>query len=461
MIPNRNNNDTERMKRDARSIFQAGLDAVEPRQRLKGLCRVNQGRFQAGDFSRDLGDFRNIHVIGAGKASAAMGAAIEDILGDRVSGGLIVVKYGYTMPLTRIRLIEAGHPLPDENGCRGAAEIMELAATAAADDLVICLISGGGSALLPLPVEGITLEDKQQTMRVLLSCGASISEINTIRKHLSAIKGGRLARAVYPATLLCLVISDVIGDDLSTIASGPTVPDPGTFEDCLAIFKKYDIAERLPPSVTKHIRDGRQEPAGNSAGDSAGNSAVETPKPDDPVFQSVFNLICAGNLDAIRAARSRALELGYHTLILSSRIEGETKEVAGVHAAIARECLASGNPLQPPACILSGGETTVTIQGQGRGGRNQEFCLAAVAGIAGTEHIVILSGGTDGTDGPTDAAGAVIDCHTQAKAEQLGLDPGRYLDDNDAYSFFEKTGGLLMTGPTNTNVMDLRIMLIA
>ncbi|MFO8048610.1 MAG: glycerate kinase, partial [Desulfosudaceae bacterium] len=418
MIANRNNNATERMNREARSIFQAGLAAVEPRQRLKELCRVSGGRFQAGDFSRDLGDFRKIHVIGAGKASAAMGAAIEDILGDRLSGGLIVVKYGYTMPLRRIRLIEAGHPLPDENGCRGAGEIMELAATAAADDLVICLISGGGSALLPLPVEGITLEDKQQTMRVLLSCGASINEINTIRKHLSAIKGGRLARAVYPATLVCLVISDVIGDDLSTIASGPTVPDPGTFEDCLDILKKYDIAESLPSSVTKHIRNGRQKPAGesagnpaeisagNSTGDSAENSAEETPKPDDPVFQSVFNLICAGNLDAIRAARKRALELGYQSLILSSRIEGETKEVARVHAAIARECLASGHPLQPPACILSGGETTVTIQGQGRGGRNQEFCLAAVTDIAGADHIVILSGGTDGTDGPTDAAGA-------------------------------------------------------
>ena len=437
-----------RMNIHARDIFQAGLAAVEPGQRIRELCRVRDNRLITGDFSRDLDAIRNIHVIGAGKATAAMAAAMEEILSDRLSGGLITVKYGYTVPLKKIRLIEAGHPLPDENGRSGAKEMLALAASAGPEDLVICLISGGGSALLPLPAGQLTLADKQKTMQILLACGASIHEINTIRKHLSAIKGGRLAAAVHPAALLCLVISDVVGDDLSTIASGPTVPDPSTFADCRAIINKYDIGERLPAAVTAHLWSGRQGAAG------------ETPKPEDPVFTAGRTLVCAGNLDALLAAELRARELGYQPLILSSRIEGETRDVARVHAAIATECLVSAHPLAPPACVLSGGETTVTIRGNGRGGRNQEFCLAVVRGIAGTGDIIILSGGTDGTDGPTDAAGAVVDAATLAGAERMGLDPDAYLADNDAYTFLEKTGSLLMTGPTNTNVMDLRIMLI-
>ncbi|MFP4444815.1 MAG: glycerate kinase [Desulfosudaceae bacterium] len=437
-----------RMNAHARDIFQAGLAAVEPGQRLREICRVRDNRLVTGDFSQDLDAIRNIHVIGAGKATAAMAEAMEEILGDRLSGGLITVKYGYTAPLKKIRLIEADHPLPDENGRRGAEEILSLAASAGPEDLVICLISGGGSALLPLPAGQLTLADKQKTMQILLACGASIHEINTIRKHLSAIKGGRLAAAVHPAALLCLVISDVVGDDLSTIASGPTVPDPSTFADCRAIIDKYDIGEQLPAAVTAHLQTNRRDAAG------------ETPKPGDPVFTAARSLICAGNLDALLAAEQRARELGYQPLILSSRIEGETRAVARTHAAIATECLASGHPLAPPACILSGGETTVTIRGKGQGGRNQEFCLAVVEEIAGAGDLVILSGGTDGTDGPTDAAGAVVDAATLTSAQRLGLDPAAYLADNDAYTFFEKTGHLLMTGPTNTNVMDLRIMLI-
>ncbi len=447
-IMNQPNNKIDRMQHTAKTIFNAGLAAVEPRKRVKSVCRIEGDRLTAGDRIYDLSSYRKIYVIGAGKASAAMAAAIEDLMGEQLAGGLINVKYGYTMPLKKIRLIEAGHPLPDENGRRGAAEILKIAENAGEKDLVICLISGGGSALLPLPAAGIELEDKQQAMQVLLSCGAAIEEINTIRKHLSAIKGGRLARAAYPATLVSLIISDVVGDDPSAIASGPTVPDSGTFADSLHIIEQYDIAGRLPPAVVKHLESGQSR------------SAEETPKPGDPAFEDTRTLICARNADALAAAAKKAQAAGYAPLVLSSMITGETREVARMHAAIARECLATGQPIAPPACILSGGEATVTIQGTGKGGRNQEFCLATVKDIAGTGSIVILSGGTDGTDGPTDAAGALVHAGTLEKARELGLDPARYLADNDAYTFFEALGDLLITGPTNTNVMDLRIMLI-
>jgi hydroxypyruvate reductase len=437
------------MHEDIRAIFSAGLAAVDPHRRVKAVCRRTDDRLVVGDRDYDLSGYNGIYVIGAGKASAAMAAAIEDILGERLTGGLINVKYGYTVPLKKIRLIEAGHPVPDQNGLRGASEILDMAVAAGADDLVICLVSGGGSALLPLPVEGITLADKQQTIQVLLSCGAAIQEINTIRKHLSAVKGGRLARAVYPATLVSLIISDVVGNDPTYIASGPTVPDTGTFADCLGIVDRYGIADRLPARVLKHLEAGTSDPV------------LETPSGDDAAFERTQNLICAGINDAIIAAAEKSRQAGYRTLLLSSTITGETREIAGMHAAIARESLSSGHPVKPPACILSGGETTVTIRGRGLGGRNQEFCLAVVKDIAGLNDIVILSGGTDGTDGPTDAAGAVVDSGTLEQADRLGMNPDRYLADNNAYAFFKPINGLLMTGPTNTNVMDLRIMLIS
>ncbi len=436
------------MHRDARAIFEAGLAAVDPGKSVYQHCRMNGSRLTVGRKDYDLSVYKHIYVIGAGKASAAMGRAVENLIGDRLCEGLIVVKYGYTVPLKKIRLIEAGHPLPDENGRRGAVQIMDLASEAGPDDLLICLISGGGSALLPLPADGLDLADKQQTMRVLLSCGATIQEINTIRKHLSAIKGGRLARTAYPATLVSLIISDVVGDDLSSIASGPTVPDAGTFADCLDIIDRYEIAGHLPPPVIRHLETGRTDPS------------LETPKKGDRIFDKTETLICARNNDAVAAAAEKARNAGYRPLVLSTTITGETREIARMHAAIAGECLLSGRPVEPPACILSGGETTVTVRGDGRGGRNQEFCLAAAADIAGLNDIVVLSGGTDGTDGPTDAAGAVVDSDTLRRSRELGLDLGRYLADNDAYVFFEKLNGLLMTGPTLTNVMDVRIMLI-
>ena len=439
----------DQMEVHAREIFFAGLAAVEPKAAVTACCRLQKNILKVADQAYDLGTFDHIYVIGAGKAAAPMAAAVEILLGNRLSGGLLSVKYGHTHPLKKIELTEGGHPIPDAGGLKNAQRILALAQRASKKDLVVCLLSGGGSALLPLPAPGITLADKQATMHELLACGATIAEINTLRKHLSAVKGGLLARAVFPATLLCMVISDVVGDDLSTIASGPTVADPTTFADCLGIINTYQLGNRLPASVMRHIQNG------------AAGLETETPKPGDPVFEKGFAHICADNTAALAAAADSARHLGYRTLILSSIMEGETRYVARMHGAMAKAILKTGNPVWPPACMLSGGETTVTIQGAGKGGRNQEFCLALTDTIAGQEHIVVLSGGTDGTDGPTDAAGAVVSDRTASRAAQAGLSPARYLADNDSFTFFEKMGSLLVTGPTNTNVMDLRVVLVS
>jgi len=440
---------TAKLRKDAEKIFRAGLAAVEPGAAIHRFCRRNKGTLHIGNKNYELSKFDRIHVIGAGKAAAPMATAIEKILGDKISGGVINVKYGHVNKPGRIKVIEAGHPIPDQNGRDGTDSIMNLAESAGKNDLVICLISGGGSALLPLPAKGITLKDKQDTIKVLLSCGASIDEINSIRKHISGIKGGMLARAVYPATLVSLVLSDVVGDDLDVIASGPSVPDSSTYEDCINIIRHYNISDRLPETVCSHIFRG------------ASGLIPETPKPGDPIFEKTANLIIGSNMEAILSAKKKAEEIGYNTIVLSSMIEGETKHVARVHAAIAKEIRKTGNPLPAPACILSGGETTVTITGNGRGGRNQEFSLAAALDISKHQDIVVFSAGTDGTDGPTDAAGAVADTTTVKRALEKKADPRIFLSNNDSYNFFRIMDDLVFTGPTNTNVMDLRIVLVA
>lgn len=435
------------MRKDALDIFRAGVQAVEPSAAVKRYCRREGNRLLVDQEVYDLGEFKRIYVIGAGKAGAPMAQAVEEILGDRISGGIINVKYGHLAELSRVKAIEAGHPVPDEAGLEGTRAILDLASRAEEKDLILCLISGGGSALLPLPAEGLSLQDKQDTTKVLLACGATIHEINSVRKHISMVKGGGLARAAYPATLISLILSDVVGDDLDVIASGPTVPDSSSFQGCVTIFDKYGIREKVPETVLAHIQKGIE------------GKVPETPKPADPVFTRTQGVIVGSNLACMEAAEKKAHSLGYHTLMLSTMIEGETREVACVHAGIAKEVLKSGHPLSPPACVLSGGETTVTITGRGLGGRNQEFVLASAMGLSGWERIVVLSAGTDGTDGPTDAAGAVADSQTIQRAEALGLNPVDFLFNNDAYHFFEKLEDLVKTGPTNTNVMDLRIML--
>ncbi len=437
------------MRQDAVQIFNAGVAAVEPGCSVKKFCKVEGEQFLVGNTAYNLSAFNKTFIVGAGKGSAPMASAIEDLLGEKIRRGVVNVKYGHITKLNRIRLIEAGHPVPDENGQLGADAILNLATGAGKNDLVLCLISGGGSALLPLPIPGLTLEDKKRMIKVLLNCGAAIDEINALRKHTSMIKGGGLAKAAYPATLISLILSDVVGDHLDVIASGPTVPDLSTYKDCLKIIEKYAIEKNLPEGVVSHLKAG------------IAGRVQETPKPGDPAFDRTQNLIIGNNMGAILAAKREAETLNYNTLILSSMIEGETKDVAHVHSAIAKEILKTDHPLAPPACILSGGETTVTITGSGKGGRNQEFALAAAIAIAGHENIVVLSGGTDGNDGPTDAAGAVVDYRTLQRAEALGINAQHFLANNDSYHFFKKTGDLLITGPTNTNVMDLRILLVA
>jgi glycerate 2-kinase len=420
------------LRRQALRIFRAALKAADPYQAVLRHLRI------------DPEPYRNIFVIGAGKASAQMARAIERLLGTRISGGLISVKDGHGAKLRRIEIHECGHPVPDARGVAGARRIAQIASEAGPDDLVICLISGGASALLPLPAPPITLAEKQKTTRLLLHCGASIHEINCVRKHISRIKGGQLARLAYPATLLTLILSDVIGDDLDVIGSGPTVPDRSTFADARAIFEKYRIWNKLPSSVRDRL-----------------SSAVEeTPKPGDKIFENTNNIIVGSNALAVDAAALEARRLGFHTLVLSTFIEGEAREVARVHVAIAKEIRATGRPLKTPACVISGGETTVTIRSSGLGGRNQEFALAAALDIAGLRDVAILSAGTDGTDGPTDAAGAIAYGTTLAHAEKLGLDAAAFLAHNDSYRFFETTGDLIKTGPTGTNVADVQVILV-
>jgi len=377
-----------------------------------------------------------------------MAQAVEQILADRITRGVINTKYGHSRPLQRIEVNEAGHPLPDERGVEGTEKIVKLLKEADRQTLVLCLLSGGGSALMPHPAAGISLEEKQQTTQRLLQSGASIEETNAIRKHLSGIKGGRLCQLAHPARVVTLILSDVVGNKLETIASGPTVADPSTFADCLRIVERYDLVGRLPPSVIRRLQAGVR------------GGVEETPKPGDRIFSSCQNLVVGDNRLAVEAARAKAISLGYNTLVLSTQIEGEAREVARVYAALAKEVLSSGNPVGSPACFIGGGETTVTVKGEGKGGRNQELVLAAAVQIDGLRDVVILSGGTDGTDGPTDAAGAVADGQTVRRAKQMGLSASDCLRENDSYQFFRALGDLLMTGPTGTNVMDIQIVLV-
>jgi glycerate 2-kinase len=437
----------EEMRKAARQIFEAAVRAVDPGEAIRRHLTREGARLRVGEDTLDLDEVRQIVVVGCGKAAAPMAAAVEELLGDRISRGVVVTKYGHVQPTRMIRIQEAGHPVPDDAGRLGAQAILDHVRGLGGRDMVLVLISGGGSALTPAPVEGITLQEKQALTKLLLACGADIREINTLRKHVSRFKGGQLARAAQPARVVTLILSDIVGDPLDAIASGPTVPDPTTYADSLGILDKYHIRGESPEAVRAHLECG------------ARGQMPETPKPGEPRFARVRNLIVGSNLQALEAAKEEARALGLTPMILSSSIEGETREIARMHAALAREVRGSGNPVPPPACLISGGETTVTLRGSGKGGRNQEFVLAAALDIAGLPQTMILSAGTDGTDGPTDAAGAIADGETYARALSMGLNPRVALETNDAYPFFEKLGDLVITGPTNTNVMDVRLVL--
>jgi len=436
-------------KQTARAIFDAGLEAVAPETCVARHLHISGSRLHAGETDLDLERIRHIYVAGAGKASAAMADQVEQLLGPRIRDGVVITKYGHGMPLAHCRVMEAGHPVPDTSGLDGAYALLEMVSQAGPEDLILCLISGGASALTPAPASGITLADKQDTTRILLGCGATIHEINTIRKHLSRIKGGRLCAAANKAQVVSLILSDVVGDDLDIIGSGMTAPDTGYFSDCRAILEQHRIWDTVPETVRQRIQAGIK------------GSISDTPKPGDPLFSKVSNHVVGSLSDALTAAEKEAGRRGFTPLVLSSMIQGEAREAAGFLCAIAREIRTSGRPVAPPACLLSGGETTVTIKGKGKGGRNTELALAGAMNLAGTNGIVLLSAGTDGTDGPTDAAGAFADTTTFSRAQALGLSTGALLADNDSYNFFLALEDLLVTGPTRTNVMDMQILLVS
>ena len=434
---------------DALKIFEAALGAADPGRCISRALSLQAGELRICGISLPLERVSRIVVVGAGKATPAMAAAVEEILGPRVSAGAVNTKYGHALPLDRIATTECGHPLPDEAGVAGAGRMFSLLRGMDENALVICLFSGGGSALMPAPAAGISLAEKQETTQALLACGADIDEINAVRKHLSRAKGGLLARLAHPARVVSLLLSDVIGDPVDTIASGPTCPDSTTFAGCLEILDRYGLRPRLPAAVRRRLEAGARE------------QIAETPKEGDPCFARSSNHLVGNNLLAVEAAVQTAAALGYNPLVLSSRIRGEAREVAAVLAAVAQEVSTSGRPVSPPACIIGGGETTVTLRGRGKGGRSQELALAAAAPLEGWPRITLLSAGTDGSDGPTGAAGAIVDGASAERARGLGISPAACLADNDSYHFFRALDDLVITGPTRTNVMDLQIILVS
>jgi glycerate 2-kinase len=450
--PKRQLADTDRKRRDKIwDILSAALAAVDPAQAIRQNVRLEGDSLQIGQRSYDLSGYERIFVAGGGKAGSPMVAAIEEILGQRVTAGLVNVKHGYLPPeaaeVRRVEIVEAGHPTPDEAGRRGAERMLEMfhqtSGGLTEKDLVICLISGGGSALMTLPQPAISLADVQALTGALLRCGATINEINAVRKHISRIKGGQLARLVHPAQVVSLILSDVVGNPLDVIASGPTVPDTTTFAQAYGVLEKYHLLDKVPASIVEHLTAG------------VAGKIAETPKEGDAIFATVYNLIVGSNEIAAQAALNRARELGFNTQLLSTYVEGEAREVAKVLASVAKEMAKSGQPIPRPACLVVGGETTVTITGEGKGGRNQEMALAAALAIEGWEDVMVVTLATDGTDGPTDAAGGVATGETVAWARELRLDPEEYLANNDSYHFLEALGELIITGPTNTNVNDL------
>ena len=437
------------LREHANEIFKHVLSTLDPEQLVKEKVSIQDSTLIVEKREYNLNNYENIYVVGGGKACAPMAKAMEELLGDKIDNGLIVVKYNHGLPLNKIETVEASHPIPDKNGIRGTSDILRLLSKTGEKDLVICLISGGGSALLVQPHKEITLPGLQIISTKLLACGARIDEINTVRKHLSSIKGGQLARASYPSTLITLILSDVVGDPMDIIASGPTVPDESTFEDAYKIIQKYSLEDKILNSVYRFLRSGKT------------GKIEETPKNGDEIFDNTQNVLVGSNKIALDAAEKKAKDLGYNTIILSSLVEGESKDAAKFFAAIAKEVSRTGTPVPKPACIIAGGETTVTIKGKGKGGRNQEFALSAALEISGCDGIVVLSAGTDGTDGPTDATGAIVDSNTCKNAKvKFCLKPEEYLRRNDSYNFFNNTGEHIITGPTMTNVMDIMISLI-
>ncbi len=433
-------------RQTAIDIFLAGVERVKPGNLIDRYVSIVGNTLQIENIQFDLSTIKNIYVVGAGKASAAMAQAIESILGYRISAGHIVTKYDHSVPLKFITITEAGHPVPDENGINGTAQILSIVKKAGKDDLVICLISGGGSALLADVPEGCTLQDLKTLNSVLLKTGANINEMNCIRKHLSKVKGGQLAKAASPARVVSLILSDVIGDPLDVIASGPTAPDTTTFADALTIIRNHHIENDIPEQILQVLQDG------------ADNKLPETLKVTDTLLQLTSNLIIGTNLLALQTAKEKAEALGYASQILTNTLEGDVAEVANLIVNFVKRT--EKEKFNQKCCLLFGGEPTVKVKGTGLGGRNQHLALLVAKLLEDYPAVTFLSGGSDGSDGPTDAAGAVVDALTLKKASNLNLDIDNYLNNWDSYHFFKQEGGLIITGPTQTNVMDLMVVLI-
>ncbi len=436
---------------DIIDLYLAGLDAVDPYAITRRSIGINKDILTVTEHLGsqeyyDLSKFKRILVAGFGKAALPMAQAIEQILLDRITKGVIITPYGTGSRLNRIDVTEAGHPIPDTRGVYGAHQITEMLRDTTKHDLVVLLISGGGSALCTLPAAGITIGDLRKMNEILLRSGANINEINTIRKHLSLIKGGQLARFAHPAQTAAMIISDAIGDSPHAIASGPAAPDPSTFYEARNILRKYRLLQTTPPNILTRLERGCR------------GEIPETPKPGEGIFMNTRNFIIGNNIIALQAIAKRARQKGYEPFILSSRISGDTRYVAKVFASMIEGF--QRNPITAPLCIISGGEMTTTVKGTGIGGRNQDFCLSLTTMIKGLKGVQVLSAGTDGIDGNTDAAGAIVDGHTYERASAMGFDIEQTLANYDSHTFLQATGSLLITGPTRTNVMDVQIVLL-
>lgn len=434
------------LRSDATKIISQAIAAVNPYECVQRSVKRNGDHLYIGSQHYDISSYRNIYVIAFGKASIPMSSALEDILGDRLTDGYAVTKYGFASLLKKIKVMEAGHPIPDDNGVAAAKKIRDFLEKTGPQDLIFFLISGGGSALMTLPRKGVNLADFINLTDKLLRAGATIDEINTVRKHLSAVKGGGLAKIAYPSASVSLILSDVVGDSLDVISSGPTVPDRSTFEDLQKIVLKYGL--QLSPAVQGLLEDGLE------------GVIEDTPKSEGPIFEKCYNFLVGNNFLALQEAERTAKELGYNTLVLTSSLTGEAKEVAKVIAGIAKEERSHAVPLPLPACILLGGETTVSIKGKGQGGRCQELALSFALEVEGLNNILLLAAATDGNDGINDAAGAFADGYTVDKGHNVHMDARLLLQDNNSHHFFKEIGDLFVTGPTGTNVMDVYILLV-
>lgn len=427
------------MENQLKQVLDAGLAAADPREAVLRSARLEDGFVVSGD---ERFGAERVFVVAAGKAAGAMAEAAEELFGDRLGAGIVVTKDGHDPGPEGFETVFASHPEPDGRGVEAASKVRELAESLEEGDLLVALISGGASALLADPAPPIGIDDLKRLTHDLLRSGADIAEINTVRKHVSVLKGGGLARLAYPAKVLALLLSDVVGDAPSSIASGPAAPDTTTLEEARAVLDRYGIEP--PESIGNHLRD-----------------AQETPKPGDPVFEGVANVVCGGGRHAVEAAATKARELGHEPLILSTTMTGDARAVGGVCAAVVREVLESGNPAPPPCAIISGGEATVVVRGDGTGGPNQEFALTLAVELDGVERWAAIAADTDGNDGPTDAAGGLVDGGTAARIREAGIDPFIALENNDAHAALHAVNALLVTGPTGTNVNDLRVVLVS